>query len=69
MKEAFLSCGSENDHCFCWGNLKIDGVFKFSAAEEDVSSEGGDDVCNDGDNDSWRGPTPPRGGGPWGWGS
>ena len=41
VKEAFLSCGGESDHCF-WGTLK-NGVFKFSAAEEDAASEGGDE--------------------------
>ena len=41
VKEAFLSCGGESDHCF-WGIFK-DMVFKFSAAEEDAASEGGDE--------------------------
>ena len=41
VKEAFLSCGGESDHCF-WGTFK-DGVFKFSAAEEDAASEGGNE--------------------------
>ncbi len=41
VKEAFLSCGGESDHCFC-GTFK-DGVFKFSAAEEDAASEGGNE--------------------------
>ena len=39
VTEAFLSCGGESDHCF-WGTFKEE-VFKFSAAEEDVASEGG----------------------------
>jgi hypothetical protein len=41
VKEAFLSCGGESDHFF-WGTFK-DGIFKFSAAEEDAVSERGDE--------------------------
>jgi hypothetical protein len=35
VKEAFLSCGSESDHCL-WGTFK-DGFFEFSAAEADAA--------------------------------
>ncbi len=41
VKEAFLSCGGESDHCF-WRTFK-DGVFKFSATEEDAASEDGEE--------------------------
>ena len=41
VKEAFLSCGGESDHCF-WGIFK-DGIFEYSAAEEDAASKGGNE--------------------------